>query len=246
LMGDTAAWKPRRKPYVPSWTRGGSNIYREQQNEYTEYAKQHAPAPPAGGKGKGFGGGEATRDPEPSYIDPKDPKAKQAAIHEAESFAEYLAKRSAMAAAAGESAGATTRTVAWAREIEQACAPVHYLCVSDVTDGHATEGAEDGRALSADGRDLKVLVVTDRFIRMSRRARQELVNGVLSDYMRTGAVHSVQMRCWAPQEWVDNGSPMDLGAPCSYSSTGGKQDVELGQSLGLPTCTTAPEDPGQQ
>ena len=37
--------------------------------------------------GKGFGGGEATRDPEPTQIDPNDPKGKQQAIHKAESFA---------------------------------------------------------------------------------------------------------------------------------------------------------------
>merc|ERR1719486_7355 len=43
--------------------------------------------------GKGFGGGEATRDPEPMYVDPNDPKGKQQAIHKAESFADYLAKR---------------------------------------------------------------------------------------------------------------------------------------------------------
>lgn len=45
--------------------------------------------------GKGFGGGEATRDPTPTVIDPNDPKGKQQAIHKAESFAEYLAKRGA-------------------------------------------------------------------------------------------------------------------------------------------------------
>ena len=45
------------------------------------------------GGGKGFGGGEATRDPAPTEIDPSDPKGKQQAIHKAESFAEYLAKR---------------------------------------------------------------------------------------------------------------------------------------------------------
>ena len=45
--------------------------------------------------GKGFGGGEATRDPEPTQVDPNDPKGKQQAIHKAESFAEYLAKRKA-------------------------------------------------------------------------------------------------------------------------------------------------------
>ena len=43
--------------------------------------------------GKGFGGGEATRDPEPTEVDPNDPKGKQQAIHKAESFAEYLARR---------------------------------------------------------------------------------------------------------------------------------------------------------
>merc|ERR1719506_1810081 len=44
-------------------------------------------------EGKGFGGGEATRDPEPTSYDPNDPKGKQQAIHKAESFAEYLARR---------------------------------------------------------------------------------------------------------------------------------------------------------
>ena len=58
-----------------------------------------AAAPPAASApahgGKGFGGGEATRDPEPTAYDPNDPKGKQQAIHKAESFAEYLAKRGA-------------------------------------------------------------------------------------------------------------------------------------------------------
>jgi hypothetical protein len=54
-------------------------------------AKAAAPAATHGGKG--FGGGEATRDPAPTYVDPNDPKGKQQAIHKAESFAEYLAKR---------------------------------------------------------------------------------------------------------------------------------------------------------
>merc|ERR1740125_69644 len=59
-----------------------------------------APAAPAApvievhtGPGKGFGGGEATRNPEATVADPNDPKGKQQAIHKAESFAEYLARR---------------------------------------------------------------------------------------------------------------------------------------------------------
>ena len=43
--------------------------------------------------GKGFGGGEATRDPNPSSYDLNDPKGKQTAIFKAETYAEYLARR---------------------------------------------------------------------------------------------------------------------------------------------------------
>merc|ERR1719238_1390199 len=56
--------------------------------------------------GKGFGGGEATRDPEPTYVDPNDPKGKQQAIHKAESFADYLAKRNGGGGAAAPAAPA--------------------------------------------------------------------------------------------------------------------------------------------
>merc|ERR1719460_2979972 len=52
--------------------------------------------------GKGFGGGEATRDPDPTQIDPNDPKGKQQAIHKAESFADYLARRKSAESKAGE------------------------------------------------------------------------------------------------------------------------------------------------
>ena len=60
-------------------------------------------SPPQGGKG--FGGGEATRDPEPTNIDPNDPKGKQQAIHKAESFADYLARRKREEAAGGDPSG---------------------------------------------------------------------------------------------------------------------------------------------
>jgi hypothetical protein len=98
---DAAKWTPKRKSYSPSWLRGGvgsGDVYGEQRSEYEQYAKAQAGgAPPATGHdGKGFGGGEATRDPAPTHIDPNDPKGKQQAIHKAESFAEYLAKREAL------------------------------------------------------------------------------------------------------------------------------------------------------
>ena len=215
-MDDAAAWKPRRKPYIPSWTRGGSNVYRDQQSEYNEYAKQIESA-----SGAGCSGEDATRDSEP------------------------LVASNDQAATQGASARlAASLVAAWGNEIEQACAPVHYLCVSDVTDGHAVEGAKDGRAARADGRDLKVLIVSDRFSRESGPARQQVVNAVLYNYIKSGALHSVSMRCWTPAEWEAKGSPVDLGAPCFYVSTGNNlpHDVECGPSLPLPGCTTAPPD----
>ena len=127
----------------------------------------------------------------------------------------------------------------WAHELEVACTPLHYLCVTDVTDGHAVEGAKDGRALRADGRDIKVLIISTRFRGASVRERQEIVNAVLYQSIKSGALHSVQMRCWDPDEWAQKGLPVDLGAPCSYSSTGGNEDyaLELGPQLVLPSCT---------
>ena len=47
--------------------------------------------------------------------------------------------------------------------LREACAPVLHLCYADCTDGHAVQGAEDGRAIRADGRDIKALVVSSCF-----------------------------------------------------------------------------------
>lgn len=228
-------------------------MYGEMQKEYSEYAKQRCgeaadatrdpePSYAARGSGKDFGGGEATRDSEPNYADPNDPKGEEAAIHKAESFAEYIAKRrlAANKSAGHEGKSVMTAAAPWGHAIEQAIAPVHYLCVSDVTDGHAIEGAEDGRSLHAEGRDLKVLVVSSRFDKMRQQERQRLVNAVLSDSLHSGVLHSVQMRCWTPEEWLQQGSPTDLGAPGSYSSTARTDAHELGQPLPLPGCTDEP------
>ena len=79
---------------------------------YTAYMAPMAPASKLAQSkvqmmgGKGFGGGEATRDPTPTVYDPNDPKGKQQAIHKAESFAEYLAKRGAVTAGPGAAAPA--------------------------------------------------------------------------------------------------------------------------------------------
>ena len=77
--------------------------------------------------GKGFGGGEATRDPAPTYVDPNDPKGKQQAIHKAESFADYLARRSGGAAAPAPAPAAPVYEAAPApAPAYEAPAPVSY------------------------------------------------------------------------------------------------------------------------
>lgn len=203
-MCDAAAWKPTRKPYVPTWMRSGGDVYGEMQKEYSAYADQQTAKD--AGVGSSADDDAATRDPE-----------------------EMMSIASS-----------------WAHAIELACGPVHYLCVADTTDGHAIEGAKVGRALHATGRELQVLVVSSRFCDMSRRERQQIINAVLSDDLKSGALHSVQMRCWAPDEWAEQGSPVDLGTPCSYSSTAGQGQgpLQLGQSLPLPSCSTPPSRGG--
>ena len=88
--------------------------------------------------GKGFGGGEATRDPEPTYVDPNDPKGKQQAIHKAESFADYLAKRNA-------GAGAVTPTAAPA-PAPAAAAPAPAAAPAAAATTHGGKGFGGGEA----------------------------------------------------------------------------------------------------
>ena len=97
--------------------------------------------------------------------------------------------------------------------------------------------------MRADGRDLVVLVVSESFRCKSGPARQQLVNAVLADAIRSGTLHSVSMRTWTPEEWVAKGAPVDLGAPCSYASTGtNEHDLEVGPSLRVQGCTSALPD----
>ena len=80
--------------------------------------------------GKGFGGGEATRDPAPTSYDPNDPKGKQQAIHKAESFAEYLAKR-------GTGGGAAPSTIATPAAATTASSP--YCSTVNIADAYYAE-----------------------------------------------------------------------------------------------------------
>lgn len=77
-----AKWTPRRKSYTPSWCGNGSgDVYGEMRSEYEAYARlqesEAGGAAAVANHGKGFAGGEATRDPEPTVIDPNDPKREE-------------------------------------------------------------------------------------------------------------------------------------------------------------------------
>ena len=118
-----------------------------------------------------------------------------------------------------------------------ACAPVKHHCYADITDGHAAAGVLDGRALRADGRDLQVLIVSPVFEGCTVLERQRLVNAVLDPHIKSGRVHSVQMRCWTPEQWEHQGRPTDLGKPCTFTSDPDPSLEGQGPGLVLPSCT---------
>ena len=92
----------------------------------------------------------------------------------------------------------------------QTFSPITFLRLRDVSDGHAVEGFKDGRALRADGRDIILLVVTTLFEGKRPLERLRLVNGVLAAELGSGAVHSLQARCWTPAQWQRKGEPHTL------------------------------------
>lgn len=99
---------------------------------------------------------------------------------------------------------------------DPALTPITWLCISDVTDGHAVEGVKDGRALSADGREALILVVSSQFEQKALLQRQRMVNSVLTEDLKSGLLHSVQMRCLTPAQWEKVGKPRSFhpDKPC--------------------------------
>jgi len=120
---------------------------------------------------------------------------------------------------------------------DPALTPITWLSISDVTDGHTVEGFKDGRALSADGLEVLVLVVSSQFEKKGPLERQRMVNNVLSDDLNSGVLHSVRMRCLTPSQWEKIGKPKTFrpDAPCS---------IHMGnisnKTSSLPTVTPVP------
>ena len=133
--------------------------------------------------------------------------------------------------------------------LREACAPVLHLCYADCTDGHAVQGAEDGRAIRADGRDIKALVVSSCFEGQDALQRQQLVNRILGPHVISGRLHSVQLRCWTPAQWEKQGRPQNLGQPCFEqpgSPTLAPLSGDVGEPLALQSCTAGPQPPPSQ
>ena len=130
--------------------------------------------------------------------------------------------------------------------LREACAPVLHLCYADCTDGHAVQGAEDGRAILAEGRDIRALVVSSCFEGQDALQRQQLVNRVLGPHVVSGRLHSVQMRCWTPAQWEKQGRPQNLGQPCFEepgSPTLAPLSGDVGEPLALQSCAAGPQPP---
>lgn len=99
--------------------------------------------------------------------------------------------------------------------LRQALDPLIYVQISDVSDGHTVEGARTGRALDADGRELRVLCVSSIFEDHSMLEQQQMVNEVLLPELKSGKIHSVHIECLVPQQWHGAGATAVVDAPQS-------------------------------
>ena len=129
--------------------------------------------------------------------------------------------------------------------------PITHLCIVDVTDGHTEDGVLDGRALAADGLELLLVVVSERFEGISLLQRQRIVNSVLAADLASGRLHSVRMKSWTPAQWEGKGRPHSFnpGEPCPLASPvlhlpmpGALRDIDM--RLVLPSsCTQVEQAP---
>jgi len=106
--------------------------------------------------------------------------------------------------------------------------PVTWLCIADVTDGHAVEGFKDGRALDPTGLEALILIVSAQFEGKSLVQRQQMVYKILNNDLTSGILHSVRMKCFTPQQWEKKGRPASLreNVPCTISASSSDEKQE--------------------
>ena len=79
----------------------------------------------------------------------------------------------------------------------------HHACPSIPLRPHSPPPAptSDGRALSAEGRQVDVLVVTAAFVGMKPLQRHRLVHRSLESLLQADRLHSIKIRTMTPEQW---------------------------------------------
>ena len=87
---------------------------------------------------------------------------------------------------------------------------VVHCHVRDCSDGHTATGFVDGttRALSADGIQLEVLVVSSSFEKVLSIKRHRAVYGCFDDEFKSNAIHSMELKTFTESQWEGMGKPM--------------------------------------
>lgn len=60
---------------------------------------------------------------------------------------------------------------------------------------------EDHIEISGDGYHFEALIVSTRFAGKRPVARQQLVYAAVNDWLASGELHALSMRCHTPEEW---------------------------------------------
>jgi stress-induced morphogen len=109
---------------------------------------------------------------------------------------------------------------------------VRHVHVSDVSDGHTAAGVASGRALRADGREFRILLVSDAFEGVPTIERHRAVSAALAPELRSGAIHSLpQLKVWTGSQLEDcrrrrRGSPPPSQQAGGAEGTSGASAVD--------------------
>jgi BolA protein len=82
--------------------------------------------------------------------------------------------------------------------IEDHFDPLHFEIVNDSANHVNHLGQHDGLDHES---HFKIIVVSEAFRGVGRADRQRRIHALLRDEMASGALHSLSMRLYAPEEW---------------------------------------------
>ncbi|CAK9008935.1 BolA-like protein DDB_G0274169 [Durusdinium trenchii] len=106
--------------------------------------------------------------------------------------------------------GSRRDVVAWATErLRRAIPSIQHLEIEDVSDGHTNQGFFDGsgRSRHPEGKELKVLIVSDSFESLSSIDRQRLVHVALKEGLRSNIIHALpSLQTLTTEQWEKESS----------------------------------------